>query len=62
MKNIRNTRVIKKLIKQEQPTIGNKNDVTLYETVITEAEWSSYKERMVDALALRADERRDKLR
>ena len=62
MKNIRNTRVIKKLIKQEQPTIGNKNNVTLYETVITEAEWSSYKERMVDALALRADERRDKLR
>ena len=62
MKNIRNTRVIKKLIKQEQPTIGNKNDVTLYEKVITEAEWSSYKERMVDALALRADERRDKLR
>ena len=62
MKNIRNTRVIKKLIKQEQPTIGNKNDVTLYETVITEAEWSSYKERMVDALALRADERRVKLR
>jgi hypothetical protein len=62
LKNIRNTRVIKKLIKQEQPTIGNKNDVTLYETVITEAEWSSYKERMVDALALRADERRDKLR
>ena len=62
MKNIRNTRVIKKLIKQEQPTIGNKNYVTLYETVITEAEWSSYKERMVDALALRADERRDKLR
>ena len=62
MKNIRNTRVIKKLIKQEQPTIGNKNAVTLYETVITEAEWSSYKERMVDALALRADERRDKLR
>ena len=62
MKNIRNTRVIKKLIKQEQPTIGNKNDVTLYETVITEAEWSSYKERMEDALALRADERRDKLR
>ena len=62
MKNIRNTRVIKKLIKQEQPTIGNKNDVTLYETVITEAEWSSNKERMVDALALRADERRDKLR
>ena len=62
MKNIRNTRVIKKLIKQEQPTIGNKNAVTLYETVITEAEWSSYKERMVDALALRADESRDKLR
>ena len=62
MKNIRNTRVIKKLIKQEQPTIGNKNDVTLYETVITEAEWSSYKERRVDALALRAEERRDKLR
>ena len=62
MKNIRNTRVIKKLIKQEQPTIGNKNAVPLYETVITEAEWSSYKERMVDALALRADERRDKLR
>ena len=62
MKNIRNTRVIKKLIKQEQPTIGNKNDVTLYEPSITEAEWSSYKERMVDALALRADERRDKLR
>ena len=26
------------------------------------AEWSSYKERRVDALALRADERRDKLR
>ena len=24
--------------------------------------WSSYKERRVDALALRADERRDKLR
>ena len=62
MKNIRNTRVIKKLIKQEQPTIGNINAVTLYETDITEAEWSSYKERMVDALALRADERRDKLR
>ena len=62
MKNIRNTRVIKKLIKKEQPTIGNKNAVTLYETIITEAEWSSYKERMVDALALRADERRDKLR
>ena len=50
------------MIKQEQPTIGNKNAVTLYETIITEAEWSSYKERMVDALALRADERRDKLR
>ena len=62
MKNIRNTRVIKKLIKQEQPTIGNKNAATLCETIITEAEWSSYKERMVDALALRADERRDKLR
>ena len=70
-------------LKREQPTISNKNDVTLYETVITRdqnserillerlkivktergrAEWSSYKERRVDALALRADERRDKLR
>ena len=47
---------------QEQPTIGNKNAVTLYETIIIEAEWSSYKERRVDALALRAEERRDKLR
>ena len=59
MKNIRKHMINKS---KEQPTIGNKNDVTLYETVITEAEWSSYKERMVDALALRADERRDKLR
>ena len=63
--------------------MSNKNDLTLYETVITRdqnserillerlkivkaergrAEWSSYKERRVDALALRADERRDKLR
>ena len=71
------------MIKQEQPTIGNKNAATLCETNITGdqnserillnqlnlakterglAEWSSYKERMVDALALRADERRDKLR
>ena len=49
-------------LKREQPTISNENDVTLYETVITTAEWSSYKERRVDALALRADERRDKLR
>ena len=51
-----------KLSKREQPTIDNENAVTLYETVIIEAEWSSYKERRVDALALRADERRDKLR
>ena len=36
--------------------------ITLYETAIIEAEWSSYKERRVDALALRAEERRDKLR
>ena len=28
----------------------------------SELNWSSYKERRVDALALRADERRDKLR
>ena len=47
---------------REQPTIDNENAVTLYETVIITAEWSSYKERRVDALALRADERRDKLR
>ena len=47
---------------REQPTLDNENAVTLYETVIIEAEWSSYKERRVDALALRADERRDKLR
>ena len=37
-------------------------DATLCETAIIEAEWSSYKERRVDALALRAEERRDKLR
>ena len=31
-------------------------------TIKVELEWLSYKERRVDALALRADERRDKLR
>ena len=49
-------------LKREQPTIDNGKDITLYETAIIEAEWSSYKERRVDALALRAEERRDKLR
>ena len=31
-------------------------------TIKVELDWLSYKERRVDALALRADERRDKLR
>ena len=33
-----------------------------FQTSQLKSEWLSYKERRVDALALRADERRDKLR
>ena len=51
------------------PIIGDQNSerillnqLNLAKTERGLAEWSSYKERMVDALALRADERRDKLR
>ena len=36
--------------------------IDLVKTERGHAEWSSYKERRVDALALRAEERRDKLR
>ena len=39
-----------------------RNDVTLYIDITEGDERSSKKERRVDALALRAEERRDKLR
>ena len=40
----------------------NQEEPLFYDTLIVKTKRSSKKERRVDALALRADERRDKLR